>query len=385
VSSNLDIELDAVCTVCNFGQSMLECTLCGLDVKNDCQDLYDESLDELDVFCHACGNAYTIDLVNLFDGSYDDDEEQELYTYGDNNGSSGKKDKKDPHQLYIKIPHYSCRHYDTPLEFPDGTVVHASSAIDRPWDERGPDLALYLDSTWRPSGLAYFIDWPDYQLPKRYVDSALTIIDVFNRAKNQGLWVEVGCIGGHGRTGTTLACMAVLAGLSHKQAVKFVRKNYCDKAIEGSDQEWYVEWFQTFIKGGKVTAPMEWDTDKKKLVPGEKFVYTDPFDWKSYDPFAAPSSPVWDPENKKTVWHEELTPEEYHKRYKKWPEADEIIQAMKDRDERATEVVDEELGTVTTTLALNGKEYECTPIDEFEDLRESCQIQDPVTGEWEEF
>jgi len=35
--------------------------------------------------------------------------------------------------------------------------------------------------------------------------------------------VEFGCAGGHGRTGTALACMAILDGVPGTEAVAFVR------------------------------------------------------------------------------------------------------------------------------------------------------------------
>lgn len=49
-----------------------------------------------------------------------------------------------------------------------------------------------------------------------------------------GKKVHVGCIGGHGRTGLVLAAMA--AELGHKDAIQYVRKNYCSKAVESSEQ-----------------------------------------------------------------------------------------------------------------------------------------------------
>jgi hypothetical protein len=47
--------------------------------------------------------------------------------------------------------------------------------------------------------------------------------------------IHVGCIGGHGRTGMVLA--AVIAQFTgEKDAIQFVRKNYCKKAVESSQQ-----------------------------------------------------------------------------------------------------------------------------------------------------
>lgn len=49
-----------------------------------------------------------------------------------------------------------------------------------------------------------------------------------------GLKVHCGCIGGHGRTGTFLA--ALVSKLGEKDAITYVRANYCKKAVEGSTQ-----------------------------------------------------------------------------------------------------------------------------------------------------
>jgi len=51
---------------------------------------------------------------------------------------------------------------------------------------------------------------------------------------------EIGCLGGHGRTGTALACLAVLAGHSPADAVAWVRTHYCDHAVETDDQAAFV-------------------------------------------------------------------------------------------------------------------------------------------------
>ena len=52
--------------------------------------------------------------------------------------------------------------------------------------------------------------------------------------------VEVGCLGGHGRTGTALACLAVLTGHPSRDAVAWVRSSYCAKAVETQGQEAFV-------------------------------------------------------------------------------------------------------------------------------------------------
>ena len=49
--------------------------------------------------------------------------------------------------------------------------------------------------------------------------------------------MEVACYGGVGRTGTVLACLAILAGVDPADAVAWVRSEYHPSAIETIDQE----------------------------------------------------------------------------------------------------------------------------------------------------
>lgn len=183
---------------------------------------------------------------------------------------------------------YKCRHYDHPVEFPDGVTVYASSLRDREDNEDAPDFGLYLDGGWTPSCLNYHLGWPDYGIPNRWELAATMIIDTYRKAA-EGQWVEVGCLGGHGRTGTVLACMAVLAGVPAKQATQWVRTNYCPETVETEEQEWWVEWFSVFVFGG-VTSKQpfpKWATKKeKKKIKRKSFSY-EGFDWRTAKIFQA--------------------------------------------------------------------------------------------------
>ncbi len=59
-----------------------------------------------------------------------------------------------------------------------------------------------------------------------------------------GQEVEVGCLGAHGRTGTALACAAVLAGVAPDDAVEWVKSNYCERAVETPEQMKFVADFR---------------------------------------------------------------------------------------------------------------------------------------------
>lgn len=150
------------------------------------------------------------------------------------------------------------RHYETSLVFPDGTAVQASSLVQNHTLRTNgePDFGLYLDQGWRNEGAAIMLPWRDWGLPDvNYVIAAEAIKTAFTWAK-AGMLVEVGCIGAHGRTGTVLACMAVLAGVEPTKAVSWVRSTYCNDAVEGINQEWWVKWFAAYINGEDPPKPL---------------------------------------------------------------------------------------------------------------------------------
>lgn len=128
------------------------------------------------------------------------------------------------------------------VTLPDGTRVRACRILDRREDDDQRDFGLYMDERWQPSWPAGVIEWPDLGVPSAPVKAAAQICDAFTRAKS-GERVEIGCLGGRGRTGTVLACMAVLAGVSAPEAVTWVRSNYSATAVETREQEEWVLWF----------------------------------------------------------------------------------------------------------------------------------------------
>ena len=108
------------------------------------------------------------------------------------------------------------------------------------------DVGLWLDESWSPHGEV--IEWPDGGVPRDEAAAAEAIRRAFREAR-AGKRVEVGCIAAHGRTGTALACMAVLAGVPAADAVAWVREHYCEKAVEPPFQEPWVLWFAEHTSG----------------------------------------------------------------------------------------------------------------------------------------
>lgn len=132
------------------------------------------------------------------------------------------------------------RHRDV-VSLPDGTRVTAVSfdAIDPYARDEQPDYGLYLDHRWQPPWVHDHLDWPDFGVPGDPAVLLTALRLVLDRART-GEQVEVGCIGGHGRTGTALACLAVLTGQPASQAVAWVRANYCQGAVETAGQEAFI-------------------------------------------------------------------------------------------------------------------------------------------------
>jgi hypothetical protein len=140
----------------------------------------------------------------------------------------------------------------TDLQLPRGGRVRASASYHRA--EHDPDRAwgLYLDPHWVPTWPARVVAWENLGLPHDF-DDAVDAIFESHRIIREGGLVEVGCQGGIGRTGTVIACYAILDGLAPDEAVPWVRANYLVRAVETPVQEWWVEWFGAHVRG--VTPP----------------------------------------------------------------------------------------------------------------------------------
>lgn len=128
------------------------------------------------------------------------------------------------------------------VTFPDGTTVTACAITDRRVIDPDRDIGLYLDPAWEPDWHAEVIDWPDFGVPDDGPAAARQILTAFEAARS-GLNLEIGCLGGRGRTGAALACMAILASVPADDAVSWVRTEYDSRAVETPGQEAWVVWF----------------------------------------------------------------------------------------------------------------------------------------------
>ena len=132
----------------------------------------------------------------------------------------------------------------TPVTFRDGTTVTAVSygSADPYAREAAPAYGLYLDERWRPAWPHQHLDWPDFGVPDDPAPVRDALEDLRRRAQ-AGQVVEIGCYGAHGRTGTALACLAILCGEAPGDAVAWVRASYCERAVETESQEVFVRSF----------------------------------------------------------------------------------------------------------------------------------------------
>ncbi|MGX6601872.1 protein-tyrosine phosphatase family protein [Micromonosporaceae bacterium Da 78-11] len=129
------------------------------------------------------------------------------------------------------------------LRLPSGRLVRGRGLREPMPSGHPPTFGVYLlgheapafgwDSRW--------IRWPDFRLPTDPAYAELVLREAWRRARSER--VEVACGGGRGRTGTALACIAILDGVPAEEAVIFVRGHYHRRAVETPWQRRFVSRF----------------------------------------------------------------------------------------------------------------------------------------------
>ena len=127
------------------------------------------------------------------------------------------------------------------VELPDGRRVRGTG-VRRPRDDApDPDFAVYL--LGRDPGITawpnQWVRWRDFDLPTSTDDAVTALKAAHARAATER--VEVACAGGRGRTGTALAVLAILSGVTPEDAVTWVREHYHPQAVETRPQRRWVE------------------------------------------------------------------------------------------------------------------------------------------------
>jgi hypothetical protein len=126
------------------------------------------------------------------------------------------------------------------LRLPSGRLVRGRGLRQPLPAGPAPTFGVYLlgkpppDPGW-PSR---WVRWPDFGLPAKQADLPAVLADAWELAASGR--VEVACAGGRGRTGTALACLAILDGVPSRDAVAFVRGAYDPRAVETPWQRRFV-------------------------------------------------------------------------------------------------------------------------------------------------
>jgi hypothetical protein len=131
------------------------------------------------------------------------------------------------------------------LMLPSGRLVRGRGLRRAPLEGAAPGLGIYLLGTPPPpvTWESRWLRWPDFGLPADRALAARTFAEAWRRSACDR--VEVACTGGRGRTGTALACLAVLDGVPNADAVAFVRAHYDPRAVETPWQRRFVARFRT--------------------------------------------------------------------------------------------------------------------------------------------
>ena len=129
------------------------------------------------------------------------------------------------------------------LRLPSGRLVRGRALLRPVPAGPSPDLGLYLLGHEPPAvgWEARWLHWPDFGLPSDPEAAQDALREAWVRAGAER--VEIACAGGHGRTGTALACLAVLDGVPSREAVRYVRAHYAARAVETPGQRRFVARF----------------------------------------------------------------------------------------------------------------------------------------------
>lgn len=116
-------------------------------------------------------------------------------------------------------------------------------------------------------------DWQDYGIPPVGLSFWQKLWELLPEGN-----IAFCCTGGHGRTGTALASMLVAQGIPATTAIRFIREEHCQNAVETVRQEQYVRSLEAEYTGEEAivesvpTFPtlkdMDEDIDPEEAPPG---------------------------------------------------------------------------------------------------------------------
>jgi protein-tyrosine phosphatase len=130
------------------------------------------------------------------------------------------------------------------MVLPSGRLVRGRALRGPAPAGPSPEFGLYLLGR-RPPPVGWehgWVRWPDFWLPADRDAFARQLRELLERSGGER--VEVACDGGLGRTGTALACIAVLDGVPADRAVDYTREHYSARAVETPWQKRFVRRFR---------------------------------------------------------------------------------------------------------------------------------------------
>lgn len=129
------------------------------------------------------------------------------------------------------------------LALPSGRLVRGRGLRDPMPAGHPPAFGVYLLGDEPPEfgWASRWVEWPDFRLPADPAYLREVLLESLRRAESER--VEIACGGGRGRTGTALACLAILDGVPPAEAVTYVREHYHPRAVETPWQKRFVRKF----------------------------------------------------------------------------------------------------------------------------------------------
>ena len=128
------------------------------------------------------------------------------------------------------------------LRLPSGLLIRGRGLRHPLPSGHPPTFGVYLLGRPPPEfgWESRWVRWPDFRLPGDQASFRRLLPEILEKARSGR--VEVACGGGRGRTGTALACLAILDGVPPGEAVAFVRRHYDPRAVETPWQRRFVRW-----------------------------------------------------------------------------------------------------------------------------------------------
>jgi protein-tyrosine phosphatase len=124
----------------------------------------------------------------------------------------------------------------------DGRLISISGGPFNAIPEGARGLCLEADAA-RIGEAEWRLDVPDYGVPDEAALRAILaqMLEAMRAAPNDAY--HIGCKAGIGRTGTVMACLAIMAGAVEGDPVAWLRTAYFQGAIETPGQEAFVRFF----------------------------------------------------------------------------------------------------------------------------------------------